>query len=299
MNVRMIAFTGFMHDMATECSDGVWLCDRGATSADNLAEFAGRACYDSFDKPNPKTRSNADYLAHILAIGHGSVLEHASATFYITGVSRSLTHELARHRHLSFSQLSQRFVVPDSRNPVCPPLFAESPGAVGALVEAWHSGAIVGYGNLLHHAIDALKRKGVTGTDAKKRAREAARAILPNMTPTNIVVTGNHRAWREMLVLRGSLTADAEIRGLALALFDALVERAPSTYQDIRRLEAEDGREYLAWTPHAEALAAAGYPPNVTVPDLLAELEALQTIRFGEEIQATVKIAEESGSSDV
>jgi len=71
-----------------------------------LVEFAGRACYQSFHKPNPKTASNEGYLAHILETGHGSVLEHASVSIYITGVSRSFTHELIRHRHFSFSELS-------------------------------------------------------------------------------------------------------------------------------------------------------------------------------------------------
>ena len=75
-----------------------------------LAEFAGRACYQSWTKPNPSTATNAGYLRHILEVGHLSVLEHGSVTFYLTGVSRSLTHELIRHRHFSYSQLSQRYV---------------------------------------------------------------------------------------------------------------------------------------------------------------------------------------------
>ena len=75
-----------------------------------LAEFAGRACYQSWSKPNPRTATNAGYLRHILEVGHLSVLEHGSVSFYLTGVSRSLTHELIRHRHFSYSQLSQRYV---------------------------------------------------------------------------------------------------------------------------------------------------------------------------------------------
>ena len=85
----------------------------GTTDADGgqaLAEFAGRACYESWHKPNPATATNAGYLRHILEVGHLSVLEHGSVTLYLRGVSRSLTHELVRHRHLSFSQLSQRYV---------------------------------------------------------------------------------------------------------------------------------------------------------------------------------------------
>src|SRR3712207_7558756 len=79
-----------------------------AEGGEALAEFAGRACYQSWDKPNPATATNAGYLRHILEVGHLSVLEHGTVTMYLTGVSRSLTHELIRHRHFSFSQLSQR-----------------------------------------------------------------------------------------------------------------------------------------------------------------------------------------------
>src|SRR5690606_20932523 len=95
--------------------------DEDATESETLIEFAGRSCYQSFHKPNPKTRANADYIANIVAQGHHSVLEHASATFYIEGVSRALTHELIRHRHLSFSELSQRFVNVEDAEVVYPP----------------------------------------------------------------------------------------------------------------------------------------------------------------------------------
>ena len=82
----------------------------GDTDADFLAEGAGRSCFQSWSRPNPKTRANRDYLANIIRQGHESTLEHASATFYITGVSRALLSELTRHRHLSYSVLSQRYV---------------------------------------------------------------------------------------------------------------------------------------------------------------------------------------------
>src|SRR5690606_36706741 len=81
-----------------------------ATYADTLAEYAGRNCYQAWERKNPKTQTNEGYLANILKQGHESVLEHASATFSVEGVSRSLTHELIRLRHLSFAELSQRYV---------------------------------------------------------------------------------------------------------------------------------------------------------------------------------------------
>src|SRR5436190_3166468 len=78
-------------------------------AAECLTEVAGRVCYMSFAKPRPG--GNRVYLEHIKEVGHGSVLEHAAWNFIFTGVSRSLTHELVRHRAgTGFSQLSQRYV---------------------------------------------------------------------------------------------------------------------------------------------------------------------------------------------
>ena len=90
------------------------------TSPDALPEFAGRVCYMSFDKGRPSEK----YIGHILEVGHGSVLEHSNITLAITGVSRSLTHELVRHRAgFAFSQLSQRFVDESNVSFVVPPAY--------------------------------------------------------------------------------------------------------------------------------------------------------------------------------
>lgn len=78
-------------------------------ASEHLVEIAGRLCYMSFAKPRPG--GNQAYINHILEVGHGSVLEHAVYSMIFTGVSRSLTHELVRHRAgMSYSQLSQRYV---------------------------------------------------------------------------------------------------------------------------------------------------------------------------------------------
>ena len=83
--------------------------DTGSCGRTSDWKTAGRVCYMSFAKPRPG--GNHAYLNHILEVGHGSVLEHAVWCLVITGVSRSLTHELVRHRAgFSYSQLSQRYV---------------------------------------------------------------------------------------------------------------------------------------------------------------------------------------------
>ncbi len=199
---------------------------QGSRSADTLAEFAGRSCYQSWS--NPSGRDNAEYLGNILSQGHYSVLEHASATFYVEGVSRSLTHELVRHRHLSYSQLSQRFVDESSRAPyVIPPAFAgsSSEGRLEALAAYVDHIATDAYKEAAH----ILEREGKT----RKQAREAARAFLPNMTETKIVVSGNHRAWRDFLGKRHSEHADAEIKEFARLVLRDLRSLAPASYQDI------------------------------------------------------------------
>jgi len=114
LRVQLIAKTEF-----TAPDDVAWGTDADGGPA--LVEFAGRACYQSWDKPNPRTATNAAYIKHIIDVGHFSVLEHASVSFYVTGISRSCTHELIRHRHFSYSQLSQRYVPEHDAQVVLPP----------------------------------------------------------------------------------------------------------------------------------------------------------------------------------
>lgn len=257
LEVFLIGRTELVDQAAIDASDGVWTIDPDAADGELLVEFAGRGCYQSFNKPNEQTRDTADYLAHIEEVGHWSVMEHATVTFYIKGVSRSLTHELIRHRHLSPSQLSQRFVVlkPDVMTVtlddfVVPPLY-EHPyddAISDILLDAWDH-AIVAYGRLLEAGIKRLEGQGVSGTLAKKRAREAARAVLPNMTPTAVTLTGNHRSWREMLLKRLQPEADQEICRLAQVIFAKLSSLEPALYQDLQVVLTDEGPSLRAIPP--------------------------------------------------
>jgi len=191
--------------------------------ADELSEMAGRLCYKSWNRPNPATATNQGYIANILAQQHFSVLEHASATFWISGVSRSLTHELVRHRHLSFSQVSQRYVDESEGEYVVHPAIPRGDWEHAAIQDAIGE-ARERYSEL----VEDLVRKGLD----RKTARGAARSVLPNATATELIVTGNHRTWRELLSKRLAPGADAEIRLLAGALLVELRKIAPNTYQD-------------------------------------------------------------------
>ena len=94
--------------------------------AEILTETAGRLCYFSFEKPRPG--GNSVYLNHIKEVGHGSVLEHGVWNLLFTGVSRSLTHELVRHRAgMGYSQLSQRYVDESVAEYICPDIINNDP----------------------------------------------------------------------------------------------------------------------------------------------------------------------------
>jgi len=205
--------------------------DTDATSdGEALIEYAGRNCYQSWTKPNPATATIGGYLANIRTQGHFSVYEHTNVTFDFQGVSRSLTHELIRHRHFSFSELSQRFVNMEDASMVTPPaLVGNDP--TGMLVDAREFCRTV-YAGL----VEVLVGRG----KPRKQAREAARAVMPNMTETKIVVTGNLRAWRHFIKVRGSIHADAEIRVAAYGVANWLIELFPDAMADVE-FEMQDG----------------------------------------------------------
>ncbi len=223
-------------------SDVPWTTDADGGQA--LAEFAGRACYQSWKKPNPATATNAGYLRHILEVGHLSVLEHGSVTFYITGISRSLTHELIRHRHFSYSQLSQRYVPEKQAAMVEPDVIAADPVLHEKFLAAAEA-SVAAYTDLLT-GLEERFADEPNPTLRRKQARQAARAVLPNATETRIVVTGNYRAWRHFIAMRATEHADVEIRSLAVECLRELQKAAPNVFDDFTVSTLPDGTEVAA-----------------------------------------------------
>ena len=207
------------------------------TDGERLAEFAGRLCYMS--QANPANRATRDYLGNIKKQGHGSVLEHANYSLLLEGVSRSLTHELVRHRAgFAYSQLSQRYVDESQAAFVVPPAIIGDP----ALESAWSAqieAAQATYVSLVEQLMDRYKWVD-DKIHRRKMAREAARGVLPNSTETKIVVTANARAWRTMLELRSSEGAEAEIRRCAIACLRLLSDEAPGFFSDFEIYMAQD-----------------------------------------------------------
>ncbi len=219
-----------------------WSTD--ADGGEALAEFAGRACYQSWSKPNPKTATNSGYIRHIIEVGHLSVLEHGSVSFYLTGMSRSLTHELIRHRHFSYSQLSQRYVPERNAAMVEPDVIANDPDLHEMFLKAAQT-SLDAYNELLK-GLEEKFADVPSATLRRKQARQAARSILPNATETRIVVTGNYRAWRHFIAMRAAEAADVEIRALAVECLRQLQKAAANVFADFTISTLPDGTEVAA-----------------------------------------------------
>lgn len=222
-----------------------WTTDTDV-AGEYLAEVAGRVCYMSFARPRPG--GNQAYLGHILEVGHGSVLEHPVWNFIFTGCSRSLTHELVRHRAgFAYSQLSQRYVDESIAEYVEPDAIADDPEMHALWLDAV-SHAHQAYMRL----VDGLAEKYKDEPDRtlrRKLARQAARSVLPNATETKIFVSANARALRHFIEMRGSRHAEVEIRKLATAVLRVLQAEAPHLFGDYRLEPLPDGT-FEAVTQH-------------------------------------------------
>jgi thymidylate synthase (FAD) len=214
-----------------------WQTDTEVAS-EVLTETAGRVCYMSFAKPRPG--GNATYLHHILEVGHGSVLEHGVWNFLFTGISRSLTHELVRHRAgWGYSQLSQRYVDESVAEYVEPDVIAGDP----ELHALWLN-AVAHAHKAYTELAEKLQAKFADEPDRtarRKNARQAARSVLPNATETKIFVTANARALRHFLEQRGSRFAEPEIRKLTNRLLDIVRREAPNLFGDYVTTALPDG----------------------------------------------------------
>jgi len=150
-------------------------------------------------------------LRHVLRLGHESVVEHASYTFGISGVSRALTHQLVRHRIASYSQQSQRYVEAEV-DYVVPPSIRRAgleERYVEAMDAAWQA---------YHH----LKQKVPI---------EDARYVLPNAAGTALMVTMNARSLLNFFELRCCLHAQWEIRALAWKMLRLVRQTSPAIFE--------------------------------------------------------------------
>lgn len=190
------------------------------TGGELIAALAAKLCYsdaaigDLKDKLSAEDQSS--FLSKISSMGHHSVFEHLSFTFGIEGVSRTLTHQLVRHRVASYSQKSQRYVTHGGGfEYIVPETIKNNPDALKK------------YGEIMSNiaqAYDELHSMGVPSEDA--------RYVLPNACETKIIVTMNARELLHFFRIRICNRAQSEIRQLAVEMFKKAYEIAPSIFMN-------------------------------------------------------------------
>ncbi|MBO0780470.1 MAG: FAD-dependent thymidylate synthase [Ktedonobacteraceae bacterium] len=240
-----LRFPEYVQD-ATPLPEGAQLC-----------KVAGQLCYMSFGPKRSFNEQALRYFDNLKSSGHGSVLEHACFSLLCYGISRSVTHELIRHRAgFSFSQTSQRFVsgrmlrfVERVEYRADEQLHAQFLRRIDRAAEE--------YAALTERLLE-MQEAGVSilsaeaRTDLRKKVRQTARSVLPNETEAPIVVTANARAWRHFVEMRANAHAETEIRALALRAFLCLVRMDPVLFSDYT-LEALPDGTYAVHTDFRKA----------------------------------------------
>lgn len=188
---------------------------------EKVIESTGRTCYESHDKITED--SHKKLIRHLVKSGHTSVLEHASVTFRFANVSRSLTHQLVRHRIASYSQKSQRYVKESNFDYIIPDSIKNNEFAL----EVYEEGMIV-INRMYADLVDLGIRK------------EDARYVLPNACSTAIDATFNFRSLMNFFNERGDKHAQWEIRRAAMLMLDIVKQYAPTVFETYENNHEEE-----------------------------------------------------------
>jgi len=210
---------------------------------EQVVAAAAKLCYsdahigDLMDDLTPeKTTAFLDKLANL---GHASPTEHASFTFAIEGVSRTLLAQITRHRIASFSVQSQRYVRLDDFKYVIPPEIAAIPEAKAAFIDSMNEDAKryldlvqkLEDGHTARYMAEGMSEKAARAK-ASKQANEDARFVLPNACETKMIVTMNTRSLQNFFALRCCNRAQWEIRALAEEMLKLVYPVAPTLFRD-------------------------------------------------------------------
>ncbi len=227
-------FSEYLDD-PTPLPDGAQLC-----------KIAGQVCYMSFGRGRTFNVNAERYFNNLKSSGHGSVFEHANYSLLLYGISRSVTHELVRHRAgFGFSQLSQRYVSGRMLRFVERPEYQGDEELHAQFLERIERAA--GEYAALTNRLLEMQQAGTkilsaeARTDLRKKVQQTARSVLPNETEAPIVVTGNARSWRHVIEMRASAHAETEIRELAVRIFLCLNLTDPVLFGDYTLEENADG----------------------------------------------------------
>jgi thymidylate synthase (FAD) len=188
-----------------------------------MTATAARTCYSSnapdaiVHRWESKPDDMVQTVDRVRAAGHHSTLEHNIYVFGVTGLSRAATHQLVRHRHLQFDQQSQRYL--SFKNAEFPFVKPKKIASLPALSERFDR-----LMDEIGHAYAEMLDAGVPGEDA--------RFVLPNAAASQLVVSGNARAWYEFLTLRTCNMAQWEIREMSFQVLRILKREDPVLFKD-------------------------------------------------------------------
>jgi len=197
MKVELIAVTRYL---------------RGDGTPEELLEHAGRICYRSESRGEP-----GKFIRARVREGHESIIEHATASFEISGISRACSHQLVRHRLASYSQESQRYVEMSNPEWALPPDILGDDGAM----QIWEEFAAE-----VKKAYDALRERAMR--------KEDARFVLPNAAATCIIVSMNFRELLHFFRIRVSRAAQWEIRDVGVRMLELIYPHGRGVFGDIR-----------------------------------------------------------------
>jgi thymidylate synthase (FAD) len=202
---------------------------------EELIAKAAKLCYSAVGIEEMNEDMNSEktqrFLDNLAAMGHDSPTEHVSFTFAVEGVSRTLTHQLVRHRIASYSQQSQRYVKLDQFEYIMPPAIKNSVLARITFEQAMKQDQEA-YDLIVYELMtDYMNINGMTRSMAEKKAIEDARYVFPNACETKIIVTMNVRTLLNFFRHRCCNRAQWEIRELALQMLMLVKEVAPTIFK--------------------------------------------------------------------
>jgi thymidylate synthase (FAD) len=203
---------------------------RGDGMPEELLEHAGRICYRSEGRGNP-----GEFVRARIREGHESIIEHASATFELSGISRACSHQLVRHRLASYSQESQRYVDMAEPDWALPPDVPDDQEAMAVWLD---------FTQRVKDAYQALRKLGMR--------KEDARFVLPNAAATRILVTMNFRELLHFFRIRISRAAQWEIRDVGVSMLELIYPHAPSVFGDLRQALKEEYPAFFEGVDGAE-----------------------------------------------
>ncbi len=196
---------------------------------EKLAALAGRRCYSRLDNEalwqREEDNNPAAFVAKVTGMGHVTIIEHASFTFAVEGVSRSLLAQITRHRLASFSVQSQRYVGETATQNTGGVFDYVIPPRIAALGE----GARAEFARQMRQ-IQEWYDHWVQALGGTRDAFEDARFVLPNAAETKFVFTMNARELLHFFTLRCCARAQWEIRELANAILRLVKPVAPTIF---------------------------------------------------------------------